>query len=55
MTLEDLARLANSDVGTLSRIENGKMVPRLSPWDRIARALDLPVERVLGIETEKRD
>lgn len=47
MTLDDLARISKIGRQTISRIENGSTIPRISTLGRIAKALDIDVEEFI--------
>lgn len=44
----DLARLAGVTRGTVSRLESGTRKPSRAMLDRLARALRVPLEKILG-------
>jgi transcriptional regulator with XRE-family HTH domain len=48
LTLEQLARMTETDKGYLSRIENGKMEPTLKRLRSIAKHLDIPPSRLIA-------
>lgn len=47
--LETTARRARLGIGALSDIENGKREARLDSYERLARALGVPLHMLLGI------
>ncbi len=50
LTLEAVAYLAGVDIATISRIENGVVIPRPATVVAIARALGVSVNRIAGGE-----
>jgi transcriptional regulator with XRE-family HTH domain len=50
----ELARRAGITQSHVNRIKNGRVVPSLETALRICAALDLPVERVFGLDDRSR-
>lgn len=46
----ELARISGMDAGRISMTINRKYRPTAEEWERIARALDAPVEELRGDE-----
>jgi HTH-type transcriptional regulator, competence development regulator len=55
LSMSELARIAGTHASEISRLERGLRDPRLSTIVRLARALEVPLGRLLeGIETAAR-
>jgi len=52
LSLRDVARLTEVSAATLSRIENGAGVPDTQTLTRIARWLNVPLERVINTNAQ---
>jgi transcriptional regulator with XRE-family HTH domain len=50
LTLDDLAVMVGSSKQVLSRYERGERTPKISAAQKIADALDVPLEMLLGYE-----
>jgi transcriptional regulator with XRE-family HTH domain len=55
LTGADLAQSAGLSVGMLSKIENGQISPSLATLQALARALNVPIARLLADAEESRD
>ena len=50
LSLDDLASMVNSSKQVLSRYERGERTPKISAAQKIADALDVPLELLIGYE-----
>ena len=50
LSLDDLASMVDSSKQVLSRYERGERTPKISAAQRIADALDVPLELLIGYE-----
>lgn len=48
ITMKELSELSGVNVTTLSRINSGKQIPSLKTIGRIAKALNVSVESIIG-------
>ncbi|NDD65570.1 MAG: XRE family transcriptional regulator, partial [Acidobacteria bacterium] len=52
LSLRNVARLTEVSAATLSRIENGTGVPDTQTLSRVARWLNVPLERVVNVHSQ---
>lgn len=52
--IRDVAKKAGLGIGALSEIENGKREGRLDSYERLAKALGVPLGWLLGFQSHQR-